>query len=280
MSTTNANGPLVDAVISDLDGTFWSTRSEVHEKSLATVAALDDAGVPFMIATGRRAQGTLLGLRPVGLHTRPGILMNGALVRDSLDGESFLVEAIQLDQAREVLDLFRSGDLEPVAYVDHPDTDMLVGPGGAAGDAYLARTVGYARVESLDVALAENPVIGFGAFGFALAQLQPIADQINAAGLATAIIGEALFEGNHGLMIQAHDVDKQTGIEAWCARTGINPSRLAVVGDGNNDRLMLENAKIAIVPESAPAEIREIADVIIPRNEDGGWERIPEIIGL
>lgn len=280
MTAPDVPSPAVSALITDLDGTFWSTRSEVHAASLAAIDAVDAANIPFVIATGRRAQGTLLGLRPYGLHNRPGILMNGALARDRLDGESFLVEAIALDDAKAVLTRCREGDLEPVAYVDHPETDMLVGPGGAAGADYLARTVGYAMVDSLDASLPDNPVIGFGAFGFKLEKLQPICDAINEAGLATAIIGESLYEGNYGLMVQAHQIDKQTGIDAWCRRNSIDPTRLAVVGDGHNDIEMLRNAHIAIVPESAAPEIRELADVVIGRNEDGGWEQLPEILGL
>ncbi len=280
MTSQDPASSRVEALITDLDGTFWSRQMEVHEKSLATVAKLDEAQIPFVVATGRRAQGALLGLTPVGLHTRPGILMNGALARDELSGDSFLVSEIGYDDGVDVLGAFRAGDVEPVIYVDHPTTDMLVGPGGGAGEEYLARTVGYARVDSLEASLQKHRVIGFGAFGFEYEQLHPISEAINTARLATGIIGESLYEGNYGLMIQGHEIDKQTGIEAWCARVGVDPAQLAVVGDGHNDIEMLRNAHVAIVPENAAPEIRELADVIIAPNEEGGWEQISEILGL
>lgn len=270
----------VDALITDLDGTFWSPTMEIHPASMLVVDALDDHGAPFVIATGRRAQGALKGLQPVGLHSRPAILMNGALARDSLAGESFLVDGISAADVASVLAAFRSGNLEPVAYVDHPTTDMLIGPGGAAGDAFLASARGFEHVSSLDDAVANSTVIGFGAFGFPYDLLAPIADHINTEQLATAIIGVSHFEGDHGLMIQAHAVDKWTGIEAWCQRAGVDPSRLAVVGDGHNDIEMLREAKIAIVPDNAPDEIKELADAVIAPNEEGGWEQIPDILGM
>jgi len=43
---------------------------------------------------------------------------------------------------------------------------------------------------------------------------------------------------------------------------------------------MLRNAKIGIVPNNAPPEIREIADAIIEPNEEGGWGQISDIVGL
>lgn len=280
MASEDSPSSPVEALITDLDGTFWSRQMEVHEKSLTAVEKLDEARIPFVVATGRRAQGALLGLTPVGLHTRPGILMNGALAREHLSGESFLVNKIETADGVDVLNAFRAGDVEPVIYVDHPTTDMLVGPGGGAGEEYLARTVGFERVDSLEASLEEHAVIGFGAFGFEYDQLHPISEAINAAGLATGIIGESLYEGNHGLMIQGHEIDKQTGIEAWCTRVGVDPTRLAVVGDGHNDIEMLQNAQVAIVPANASQEIRGLADVIIAPNEEGGWEQISQILGL
>jgi len=270
----------VDALITDLDGTFWAPSMDIHPESMAVVRALDDRDVPFVVATGRRAQGALKGLTPAGLHNRPAILMNGALARDTLAGESFLVDGISPEHSTELLKVFREAELEPVAYIDHPTTDMLVGPGSAAGDAYLASAIGYERVGSLDESLADAPVIGFGAFGYPYDLLSPIADRINNEALATAIIGVSHFEGDHGIMIQAHEVDKWTGIEAWCERARIDPARLAVVGDGHNDIEMLRGAKIAIVPSNAPEEIRALADAIIEPNEQGGWEQIPSIVGM
>lgn len=270
----------VDALITDLDGTFWSPTMEIHPASMAVVEALDGREVPFAVATGRRAQGALKGLVPVGLDSRPAVLMNGALARDTLAGESFLVDGISNDHADEILTIFRGAALEPVVYIDHPTTDMVVGPGSAAGDEYLASATGYERVDSLDRALDDCAVIGFGAFGFAYDLLEPIAEQINAASLATAIIGVSHFEGDHGLMIQAHAVDKWTGITAWCERADIDLDRLAVVGDGHNDIEMLTGAKIAIVPSNAPDDIKALADAIIAPNEEGGWEQIPDILGM
>lgn len=271
---------LIDALITDLDGTFWSPQMEIHPHSLDVVRTLDSLDVPFVVATGRRAQGALHGLTPANLHTRPAILMNGALARDTLLGESFLVDGISAAHVEQILSVFRESSLEPVIYIDHPTTDMLVGPGSAAGNAYLERAVGFARVDSLDRASDGETVIGFGAFGYAYDLLEPIAQHINDHKLATAIIGVSHFEGDHGIMIQAHAVDKQTGIAAWCQRFKIDERRLAVVGDGHNDIEMLKAAKIAIVPENAPEEIRELATHIIPPNEVGGWEQIPAIIGL
>ena len=271
---------LADGVVTDLDGTFWGTDTTVHPATLAGVARLDADDLPLLIATGRRARSALVGLQAVGLDDRPGILMNGALARHDLRGESFLVEPIDTSDALHVWEAFDNVGLEPIVYIDHPETDMLVGARPAAGNAYLQSAPGVRWTDELRNELIEHPVIGFGAFGYPEAQLRLVAEEINGFGSATAILAKSLLEGDHGLMIQGAGVDKQTGIEAWCDSQGIDPSRIAAVGDGENDRLMLEAAAIAIVPTNAPEEIRALADVEIAPNEEGGWFDVPGIVGL
>lgn len=270
----------VDALITDLDGTFWSPTTEIHANSLATVATIEDRGLRFVIATGRRARGAHHALDRYGLGSRPAILMNGAIVRDSLDGDSIVVHDIDRPAALAIVDRFRESGLEPVVYIDHDENDMVIGESSAAGDAYLATTVGYERVGDISEAINASTVTGFGAFGFHYDLLKPINDSVNDQELAASVIGVSHIEGGHGIMIQAHGIHKQTGIDAWCRHSGIDVSRIAVVGDGHNDIEMLEAAKIAIVPDNAPPEIIELADVVIPPNEAGGWEQIPEILGL
>lgn len=270
----------VEALITDLDGTFWAPDMSIHPNSLDVVAHLDSYEVPFVVATGRRAQGALRGLTPAGLDDRPAILMNGALARDSVRGESFLVDAIATEHALAVVEIFERFGLEPIVYVDHPESDMVIGPRPSAGNDYLAHAPGVRSVPSVSEAVRSAETIGFGAFGYPRSLLDPIANTINSEKLATAIVAVSHFEGDHGLMIQAHEVDKQTGIAAWCARHGVELSCVAAVGDAHNDIDMLRAAAIAIVPSNATDEIKALADVIIPPNEEGGWEQIPSILGL
>lgn len=268
----------VEAFFSDLDGTFWAPDMKVHPNTLAAVDALDQHDLPFVIATGRRAKGSYQGLEPYGLHQRPAILMNGAQVRPRLDGQSIAV--VDIAQPGEVLALFEEHGLEPAMYVDDPDNDMVVGAHTAAREVYLNSTIGFVRVPDLRSAIDAATVVGFGAFGFDYDVLAPIADKVNASGLASAVIGISHIEGGYGIMVQAANVNKQVGMSAWCKANGIEATNVAAIGDGHNDIEMLDAAAIAIVPNNAPPEIREIADHLISPNEEGGWEEIPSILGL
>ena len=271
---------LIDALVTDLDGTFWATDMTLHAASTAAVARLDDSGIPFIVATGRRAQSTLGGLRPVGLADRPAILMNGALVRDSLDGPSFHRRPMSTAAAQRVRSIFVAHDLEPLAYIDDPNEDLLAGPSASAGESFLGAAPGVRRVDDLRSAIGTSTVIGFGAFGYPHDHLTELQAAIEAEGLASVFISPSHYEGDYGIMVQANDADKATGLDALCPRLGIDRDRLAVVGDGFNDVGMLSSAAIAVVPSNAPEEIRALADVIIEPNEHGGWSEIPDIIGV
>lgn len=268
------------AVVTDLDGTFWSTAMTLHSATIEAVERIDQAKLPFVIATGRRAQSTLGGMIPLQMTERPCILMNGALVRDRLVDPSFHKDSIPQDDALQTISIFGEHGLEPLVYIDHPEEDVLAGPNVAAGESYLSVAPGINHVPALDAAVAASDVIGFGAFGYTKDLLESIQGQIIDAGLASAIISPSHYEGDHGIMVQGSGVDKATGLDAYCLRHGLDRSRLVAVGDGFNDVGMLESAAVAIVPTNAPAEVQALADVLIAPNEEGGWAQIPEILGL
>ena len=270
----------ISTVVTDLDGTFWTTSMTLHPETVAAVAALDAAETQLVIATGRRAQSTLAGLDPLGLGDRPSILMNGALVRKRVDGPSLHVDPIPTDKALHTMQLFRTVGLEPLVYVDHPDLDMFSAPGASAAEGFIAEAPGVRHVDDLASEIPRADVIGFGAFGFPKAMLAALAEEIERSDSASAIVSPSHIEGDHGIMVQGSGVDKATGL-AVMERNGIlDLATTAAVGDGHNDIGMLRAAAIAIVPENASPEIRDLADVLIPPNEEGGWKQIPSIVGL
>ena len=140
----------------DLDGTFWATDMTVHETTLDVVRQLDDAGIPLLVATGRRAQGTLAGLVPAGLGDRPAIMMNGALARDRVEGPSFLTESIAVNgftrREAETTVQMRDGESFAIAGLLQDDFRNLKGQVPWLGDVpvlgALFRSADYEREQS------------------------------------------------------------------------------------------------------------------------------------
>lgn len=268
------------ALATDLDGTFWGKDMSLHAETVATVEALDAAALPLIVATGRRARSTLVGLAPHGLSDRPAILMNGGLVRDRLDRESFHRSSIPTADALAVREAFNRGGLEPLVYVDDPELDLLAAPNAAAGASFLGTAPGVRPVDDIVTGIRSSFVTGFGAFGYPLDQLREIQQDVERLEGASAIISPSHLEGDFGIMVQSRHADKAYGLDVYCERHGLDRNAIVAVGDGFNDLAMLQSAAIAIVPSNAPDEVQALADHIVAPNEDGGWEEVRSILGL
>jgi len=62
--------------------------------------------------------------------------------------------------------------------------------------------------------------------------------------------------------ITADDVSEGRALKALCAHLGVNLDDVAAIGDGANDVSLLEVAGLAIAMQSAPAELKAVADQI------------------
>ena len=117
----------VDLVVTDLDGTLWFGEYEQthpdHGRDLARARA---RGIPVLVATGRRVTSTRDPLARLGLAP-PAVMMNGALAIDLATGERFHFHQYTVEDATSILAAFRSADLEPCVYVDHPRVDVFIG---------------------------------------------------------------------------------------------------------------------------------------------------------
>jgi hydroxymethylpyrimidine pyrophosphatase-like HAD family hydrolase len=71
-----------------------------------------------------------------------------------------------------------------------------------------------------------------------------------------------------------YDTDTAVGVLAYCELSGIDPARVLAIGDGSNDRELLANAAIALVPEDAHEEALSTARHVVPSPAVGGWAAI------
>src|SRR5207248_466934 len=64
--------------------------------------------------------------------------------------------------------------------------------------------------------------------------------------------------------------DKRQALDFLAERFGFAPTDAVAIGDGRNDRPMLEWAGLKVAVEGAPAELTEVADRTIPPPGQGG----------
>lgn len=86
--------------------------------------------------------------------------------------------------------------------------------------------------------------------------------------------------GGHGGELYQLGVDKSAGIRIVEAQLGLRRSDIIAIGDGQNDIEMLAYAGLGVAVEGAPAEVRRVAQVLIPGPDAAGLVRGFAELGL
>src|SRR5688572_3052903 len=80
----------------------------------------------------------------------------------------------------------------------------------------------------------------------------------------------ATGSNTHLLEIFTINVNKWTMIEDYCERAGIDPSRVAAIGDGLNDVELIEHAGLGVAMANAIPAVLVLADQVTADHDDDG----------
>jgi hydroxymethylpyrimidine pyrophosphatase-like HAD family hydrolase len=267
----------VELVVTDLDGTLSDARERVHPASARAVRALQAAGVPVLLATGRRPRTAATVLRGARLQV-PAVVLDGALGLDLPSGRVFHRARFPDGAAAAVLRAFTDAGVSPCVYVDRPGVDYVVGRRPSTNPAHLARSPNVLVVDDLESLVAGEPVQTFAVIGRPAALLEPVARAVGAAGSASVVAD--LVYGGATLQVRPLGVSKWSGVLAFCADRGLDPTRVLAVGDGANDLELLEAASVACSVAGANPAALARADHVIGPPDLGGWAAIPALAGV
>jgi hydroxymethylpyrimidine pyrophosphatase-like HAD family hydrolase len=263
---------LIELVVTDLDGTLWAYGSEgvPHARTLAAWEELERRGVPVLVATGRRATTARDPLAAYGLAP-PAVVLNGALGIELATGACFHRREYDAATAASVLAAFRAAGLEPCVYIEHGDYDVYIGASPSTSVQHLRALGERACTADLDEIVASVPVLSFGVFGREEDEILRLLDAIAAHADPRVTHGDF---GGHGVTVGPVGLSKWVGVLAFCRRAGVDPSRVLAIGDGDNDRELLANAAVALVPEDAHEDALASAHHVVPSPTVGGWAAV------
>jgi hydroxymethylpyrimidine pyrophosphatase-like HAD family hydrolase len=272
---TRRNGA-VQLVVTDLDGTLSDADERIHPASVRAVRELEAAGIPVLVATGRRLRMTLAVLEAGGL-AGPAVVLDGALGLDLRDGRVFHQVAFPAAAAVKVLEVFGDAGLSPCVYVDRPGVDLVVGDHPSTNPGHLARARPWVATDDLDRVVGDEPVYTFAVVGRPAALLEPVLREVGAAGSASVV--PDLIYGGFTLQVRPPDISKWSGVLAYCAEQGIDPARVLAVGDGANDLELLDGAAVACAVATATPDVLARADHVIGPPSSGGWAAVLDLVG-
>lgn len=261
----------IELVVTDLDGTLWGVDRVVHPRSLAALEQLERRGIPVLVATARRSGPVRQLLAGNGLRL-PAVLLDGAVVRDR-SWTTVHFDAFEPATAVAVLDVFRRHGAEPtIGVLADDERDARLGPRPSTHPDHVAYLADWSRRADLDAVVADEAVQSFSVCGVAREAVQPIADDL--ATLAAPILSWDAVYGAHTLTVGPVGVHKWRGVQAFCARHGIDDRAVLAVGDGLNDVEMLRASAVACVIDGSDAQVIACADHLVEGPATGGWADI------
>ena len=92
----------VKLIASDMDDTLLNSDTKISERNAAAIRKAIDAGIIFMIATGRMYVSVKPFADALGLDV-PLVTYNGALVKGSKSGKVYFEHPLKLETALELL---------------------------------------------------------------------------------------------------------------------------------------------------------------------------------
>ncbi len=240
-------------------------RLRVDDRDLAAINRALAAGIRVVACTGRPYPGAMPWVRKLGL-TDPLVCYQGAQVR-TVEGATLLDRGLPREVASEVVVFCRERDLHVQAYRDdrllverdRPEAHSYANHAGMPIDLVPDLTLAMGPTTPKVVIVAAPPVVE--------AILPEIRRRWRDRALAATSLPSFLEMTNP-------DADKGRALDFLAARLGVPPEAAMAIGDGRNDRAMLEWAGYPVAVEGAPQELLEVARRVIPGPGKGGIARL------
>lgn len=263
----------------DMDGTLLRRDKTVGEKTVLAVNAALKQGTQIIIATGRsRVQSErYMELFPEMRYT---ITSSGAAVYDMQDSwRKIISNEIQPEVALEILEYASSLDCFPIMSVEGKTV-------------YTAHLAPYAPEYGLGAYVYEINTFGTGVgsvYEWYRENLQPVEsislyfrDHSFRSAVVEHLCHLPLYfalPGEPAVEISMNTANKGYALTKLCERLEIDLADVAAIGDSDNDVPMLDIVGCAVVPENAPAAVKEKADFVTADcDRDGVAEALARLI--
>jgi Cof subfamily protein (haloacid dehalogenase superfamily) len=257
-------------IATDLDGTLLRSDGTISARSRSAIAAAHEAGLKVAFVTARPPRVVRHLAQHAGLNGI-AVCSNGAILYDLAEDEFLSHERLELDLARELIDLLRARTPDIVFATEH---------GGRIGyepafpqlfeemEGHPPSQVDHVHrlcQDELTKLLVHHPDHG--------------PDSL--IELVSADVGLRAYVNHSGgafVEIGAPGVSKASGLERLCAHLGRGAEQVIAFGDMPNDLPMLRFAGRGVAVANAHADVLAAADEITASNDEDGVARTIEAL--
>lgn len=258
----------ISFLLSDVDGTLVTKKKEIRPATLAAVKALRDAGVGFGITSSRPPAGLTHLVVPLGLTT-PLAGFNGGLIVDE-EGKELRKFPLGREEARRAVEELERRNID--IWVFFGNEWLVTNPDGA-----------YVAHEQMTIRYAPRIVTDFDPYLDGVTKIVGSGTDPQALIDASLTLKEMLGERASIALSQAYYLDitdtlanKGTAVAVNAEMLGIPASRIATIGDMENDVRMFEKSGFSIAMGNAAASVQAQADAVTGTNEEDGWAQAVE----
>ena len=251
-----------DLVAADLDGTLLPPDLVLSEETAPSIAAMQAAGVTFVICTGRMFRSVRKVAAQIGLTTGLVVCYQGAMVADLGTAERLEHHTMDGATAAEVVREARRLGRHLNAYID----DRLY---VEEVDEWARRYAEYAevgvnQVDDLAAAVEKRPPDQARAHDRALPTWSESCRACGAAGGDGSTSRARSRSTSSSLTPSSARAARCSGS---ATRAACDASARVACGDGMNDVDMLRWAGVGVAVAEAAPEVRAAADLVVPRAE-------------
>ena len=271
-----------DMLVIDLDGTLLDRRGRVSAENRKAVSRARQEGLELIIATGRALVESAEPLKQIK-HDHLVVAAGGSLLCDAADGRTLerrimpqdLVEDITLcllGHGHKVL-VLKDADATGYDYLAVGQDEL--DPASQWWFEVMASTVRFVPRLEDDPHPADTVRVGVVATG---SELAPIARQLESELGDRAFLqhwpavtsSHAIRSSTHLLEVFNPEVNKWTMVEPYSSSRGIDPQRIAAIGDGLNDVEILRECGLGIAMANSCEPVLKVADQVTDSHNDHG----------
>lgn len=258
----------------DLDGTVLDNNSKLGKSSIEAIKKLDDAGIKVVLASGR-VFSSIKHIQSLLTISGPIVSTNGSLI--SLDGEEIYKTYYIEDDL--LIALYNFCLKHKLDFHFYDENTYYTNRLNLRRIKHLKIDNDYGPNYQVGLIIKNDPVSYIISQGKKALKFQIIGIDENDLSRDKIIdmlkdeIGEELYitaSGDHLLEIGNKNATKWSSIEEICKKLGIYSNEVAAIGDAYNDLPMVMGAGLGFAMGNAKDKLKEVADVIVGNNEQGG----------
>lgn len=254
-------------LVSDIDGTALVAGKPIPEENITAINDFINKGGRFTICTGRGSKSASAFTSLINLK-EPAIICNGTCVYDYGQKKVIFKQSLP-SSATEIVEEF-------INKFPHIGVEVVKEP-----DVYICNMTQAAKqhLEHRNMQYEIKPINEMGDGLSKVVFICNTSDKLEVDAylqkvLKNSVDTEHVWTNDHLVELVPANASKAVGLRELCKAINVDINNVVAVGDFYNDIELLNAAKVKVVVDNAPDELKKMADVVVSSCLDAGLAEV------